>query len=327
MKEYSLSELRECEKTFDEFYRQTDRCEKNDWPLYMDTYARYKKPFLIDRESHEALANMIGSAKPFSAIRMGNTEANIVVEYIEKSLGGRKHYSQRWIDWLTSTSGFFIQSADTLQEEVDRFAKMQLRACEDCEVLLVWHPIYMDFIANECTNKDVCTVRFNSILPFKKNFAPWTRALAGKRVLVVTSFPESVKRQYARKSQISRWQISELPDFELLTYPMINTMMGNKMGFDSWFDAYEFIKIGVLSLDFDIAIVGAGEYGAPLCVDIKRAGKQAIELCSYTPLIFGVMGRRHQEHGVQEKFGTKAWIHPIEEKPAYYKEIENGCYW
>ena len=163
--------------------------------------------------------------------------------------------------------------------------------------------------------------------PFKRDWKPWTSQLEGKRVLVVTEFSDSIRFQYSRKEKIARWKISELPEFELITYQMINTMCGNSHGFNDFFEAYKKVRDDILKIDFDIVLIGAGAYGCNLSADIKRSGRGAIQLCSYTPLIFGVIGQRYIEQGVLDEFGTKDWIRPIEKKPDYYKEIEGGCYW
>ena len=148
-----------------------------------------------------------------------------------------------------------------------------------------------------------------------------------KKVLVISSFEESIKRQWKRKEEISRWESGKLPYFELKTYQMIQTQCGNKCGFSSWFDAFDKINEDIMGIDFDVAIVGAGAYGLPLSANIKRAGKSVIELCGLTPFMFGIVGQRHIDQGMLAEFGTEAWIRPVEEKPEWYKNIEGGCYW
>lgn len=278
-------------------------------------------------DAAQVVTRYILSGEPFCALRPGATESNICGQYIHKCFDQSYMYNSENIRWLLNTSGFFANDNESLDKQVDDFAQRQINGIKACDVFLAWSPRYIDFWANCIIPRYADIVRYDSMIPFDGDWIPWTHALKGKKVLAVTSFPESIERQYNRKSKLSKDVLHELPEFDLITYKTLETQYGNNCGFAFWSDAYDFMLSDILSVDFDVALIGAGAYGLPLAADIKKAGKQAIKLCGFLPCLFGVAGQRHIDDGWISKYGTDAWIRPVEKPPVYYKKIENGCYW
>lgn len=61
----------------------------------------------------------------------------------------------------------------------------------------------------------------------------------------------------------------------------------------TWIETYEIMKADISKIDFDVAILGCGGYGVPLCGYIKKQlGKSAIYIGGGLQLMFGVMGGR-----------------------------------
>ena len=79
-------------------------------------------------------------------------------------------------------------------------------------------------------------------------------------------------------------------------------------------------------IDFDIALIGAGAYGALLCFYIKSLGKMALQTGGATQTLFGIMGKRWENREHVAKYVNEYWIRPSK-KPAGYQKIEGGCYW
>ena len=278
---------------------------------------------------HKAVAECLRSdTGGKSILRIGNTESSILGEYVELAYGYRERYSEHWIQWLISTSGFFVSdNKNDAFMELNDFAQMQIDAMAGCDILMAWTSCYLDFLKNHFTSQKTKLVKYEDMLPFDEEYDPWTRALAGKKVLVVTSFAESVERQYSHKDGIVRNKRNELPEFELKTYQMINTMMGTKHGFKKWKEAYNYVLNQIMEIDFEIAIIGAGAYAVPLCADLKKSGKKAIAMCGYTPTMFGIAGNKDFRRDTVKKYGTDAWIRPIETPPDFYMDVEGGAYW
>lgn len=277
----------------------------------------------------DEIASWIESGKPMLLARLGGTEGNIVGQYCERVLSLRKEYKQDTLDWLFTTSGFFADDYDDKIKAVDEYAQLTLDGLKECDYLSAVFPtkIYMPYFFKRFATKAVAT--FSDPGPYfdmeTKN--TWVRALKGKRVLVINSFADSIEYQYKRKDKLVKSKEFELPDFELLTYKTFVTQVGERPGnFKNSFQVFNKMLNDIKQIDFDVALIGAGAYGFPLAVEIKKMGKIALETCGRTPLFFGVYGERDLRHGVAD-FMTDAWIRPLEEPPKKFKEVEGGCYW
>ncbi|MCQ2523351.1 MAG: hypothetical protein MJ123_03350 [Lachnospiraceae bacterium] len=289
------------------------------------------KQLLENDELNAQMLHKLCNNEPFMFARLGMTEANIVGEYIEKELGGRTEYSENWISWLYRTSGFFGDK-NNVDADVDKYAKLTLEAVKDTDYFACWQPLYVDYIANHYV-KNGKLFKYNKVTGHSVNSIEdnhWSKGLAGKKVLVVSSFPESITKQYAIKEKLCNVKERCLPDFELITYKSPETQMGeNTEDYKDWFDAFEKLEREVLAIDFDVALIGCGAYGYPLAASVRRSGKTAIELCGSLVKLFGIYGK-----GLEGRWGkeleswkTEYWIRPIDTPPACYKQIERGSYW
>ena len=304
-----------------------DRC------FYMKNLDPVKKEVHFGNKANEVLKNKILEGRPFCALRLGNTEGILVDNYISNILEDKKEYSDFALEYAFNACGFFVPSdasPEIIIDYIDRFVQAQLEGFRNADIMMMWGACRMEavianhFVLSSCDNID-----YFSLIPYVDGYEPWTSALAGKKVLVVTNVPDSVEYQYKRKETISPYKESTLPDFTLITYRMIQTCQSDDNNYDSWFEALDKVKKDILAIDFDIAIVGAGFYGVPLCDAIKRSGRSAIEMCGLTSFIFGVAGKRfaEDEKDFYGKYMTDAWIRPFDEKPVWYEQVEGGCYW
>ena len=84
----------------------------------------------------------------------------------------------------------------------------------------------------------------------------------------------------------------------------------------------------ILPLDFDVALISAGAYALPLARFVKKIGKVGISCGGDLQLFFGVIGSRWEKENKYLKHRNEFWIRPSEhERPANWREIEDGCYW
>lgn len=160
---------------------------------------------------------------------------------------------------------------------------------------------------------------------------PWTRVLAGKRVLVVHPFVESIRYQY-ENNRTKIWNDPDvLPKFkELLTLKAVQSIADSKdQPYKDWFGALKYMEDEISKMDFDIAIIGCGAYGMCLAAHVKRMGKIAIHLAGWTQMLFGVYGNRWiKDQPEYAKFINEYWIRPNKnERPKGAEKVENGCYW
>ena len=285
---------------------------------------QYKGRILFGTEGQDRIGEMIARDEPLMIARIGATELSCVRFYLENRAGKRTAYSRKVKYDMANLSGFFPVDDDSL----DAFAEMFLNHLKQVDILAVWFNKYENVICNKhCTNAEL--VELWSLEPFR--FAhPWSRRLAGKKVLVVHPFAESIKKQYREKRQLLFPNPDVLPYFELKTITAVQSIAGSKVNYASWFDAYRHMCDEIAAVDFDICIIGAGAYGLPLAAFAKNLGKQAIQLGGVTQILFGIKGKRWEREFADStaKLFNEHWIRPEEfETPPNKDLVEKGCYW
>ena len=301
-------------------YRIGKKLGKQDKEITKKIFKKHIRTIKTIGSYSDDIAEYIVNGKPMLLARLGGTEGVIAGQYCERKLKMRDDYSEDILNWLFTTSGFFADDYEDKAQAVDKYAELTIEGMADCDYLSAMFPtrIYMPYFFKRFAQNAIPT--FSDLGPYfdVETDKTWVRALEGKKVLVINSFTDSIEYQYRRKDKLVTDKKFELPDFELLTYKTYVTQVGERPGgFKNSFEVLE----KMLS-----DLIGAGAYGFPIAVEIKRMGKVAIETCGRTPLFFGIYGERDVKHGIEQNM-TDAWIRPMEEKPEKFKEVENGCYW
>ena len=191
--------------------------------------------------------------------------------------------------------------------------------------------------------KDDCKyIHFESIYPYFVE-RPWTRILKGKKVLVVHPYAKTIQKQYAKRELLYD-NPDILPKFELITLKAVQSSAYEKVPYNDWFEALEYMEQQIDAIDYDICLLGCGAYGLPLAAHVKRAGKQALHIGGGIQLLFGIKGRRWEVEYRQPGVWTynvpfelnlnyydlfnEHWTYPAnEEVPALAKSVEGACYW
>jgi hypothetical protein len=220
---------------------------------------------------------------------------------------------------LSDFSGFFPIS----REYLCRFYDEMISSCSQVDLLGSWADGESHF-SKLLSKTQIC--HLHDLEPYyHKN--PWSHALAGRKVLVIHPFAETIKEQYAKRQHLFV-DPEVLPEFELITYPSVQSIAGSSVAHASWHDALEAMTKDTLRYDFDVAILGCGAYGFPLAARLKRAGKQAIHLGGATQILFGIKGKRWDGHPLISKLFNTYWTRPSAvEKPQRADVVEGGCYW
>jgi hypothetical protein len=157
---------------------------------------------------------------------------------------------------------------------------------------------------------------------------PWSRGLAGLRVLVLSPFAKSIERQYQCRKKIWRLKPDVLPDFELRTIRVPLYSCIAPAPYENWFVALDALRDQMSAAPFDAAIVGAGAWSIPLVAHAKSLGCWAIHLGGVTQILFGIKGRRWEGNKRIAAFFNESWVRPApDETPQGINTIENGCYW
>lgn len=292
------------------------------------------KPIMGLEETSKYIAKKIMKQKPFFAGRYGATEFNMIVQALNVRYGRKKDNRKSALRDMCLGPGFFPKN----MRLAEKFVDLMLEEIPNIDLHGIW-PMYMEEYIIDRYEKNVRLTTLENLEPFRvpvnSQTKPWSYALAGKKVLVVHPFVETIRKQYdnCRENIFNRVYNADdiLPEFELKTLKAVQTIAGNRdVRFRTWFDALDWMKEECARTDFDVAIIGCGGYGFPLASEIKRMGKIAIHLGGATQLLFGIKGRRWEDpvYKWYSRTVNENWVRPNEnERVNKLESIENGCYW
>lgn len=120
------------------------------------------------------------------------------------------------VDKLTILSGFFPAEISL----ADKYTDYVFTDIPQLDILGIWRNEII--IKNELNN--VKFVRMTDIEPYDYD-EPWSKALEGKKVLVVHPFAATIQEQYTKRKLL--WQNKDvLPQFELKTLKAIQSIGG-----------------------------------------------------------------------------------------------------
>lgn len=281
----------------------------------------YGKRIKETDEANQVIYDALMSGKPFLAARFGDAELRALVYTLDYRYGLRKQFPEYIKKAMHMNAGFFPPTDENLL----RFGETLWSAAEKVDVFGVWYNLLEDYVIHTQSPKAEL-VRLEALEPYR-SANPWSKALAGKKVLVVHPFEDSIKAQYAKREKLFA-DPDVLPAFTLLTYKTVQTNAGGTCAYADWFAALDAMYRDIKELDFDVAIVGCGSYGLPLSAMLKDLGKQVIHLAGATQILFGIRGARWDCRPEMQHYFNSEWTRPLEkEKPQNANAVENGCYW
>jgi len=118
---------------------------------------------------------------------------------------------------------------------------------------------------------------------------------------VVHPFIKSIKHQYEKRDKLFT-NHDILPEFQSLKF--VNAVVSNagvKPKYKSWMESYQYMCNEIANCEYDVALIGAGAYGLPLAAFVKSQGKQAIQMSGSTQILFGIKGKRWDNHSFISK--------------------------
>jgi len=206
---------------------------------------------------------------------------------------------------------------------VDLYVEHTLNAIKNCDIHMCCFPNEIPLINSCCHNNNFYVDWYDLYTNFDRN--SWIYALKGKKVLIISSFNNTIKFQYNNRKNIIK--NFTYPELNLNFYDFPSTYLGNYNKKNDFFENYNKIISEISKIDFDVAIISAGAYGYLLASDIKNMGKQSIELCSGLYPLFGIKNKTQAIIFKVSSMYNEHWIFPIEEKPNNYMHLEKGAYW
>lgn len=291
--------------------------------------------------SSQLIYDALVSDAPCMIARFGSTELLCLRNYL-----GVKHDKGAFFNYINGTaqawwweenvlkqmqqwSGFFPANED----KIEQFCELMVQDVPEVDILGSWLADEQLF-EKQLVNAQKVHLRF--LEPYWAD-NHWSRALEGKKVLVVHPFADDIESQYQRRTLLFKKNI--LPEFQLTTIKAVQSVADEKTGFQDWFAALDYMKAEIDKVDYDICLIGCGAYGFPLAAHVKRMGKKGFHYGGALQLLFGIRGNRWEDptYGVKEwgiPYGFYAdlmnehWIRPgNKEKPKNAQVVEGACYW
>ena len=133
---------------------------------------------------------------------------------------------------MQNWSGFFPPKID----KIEQFCELFINDIKEIDVLGSW---LLDEKYVKDSIRKAKQVVLEDLEPFFAS-SPWTRALEGKKILVVHPFSESIESQFKKRELI--FENDFLPQFELKTIKAVQSIAGSKTQFSDWFEALEYMK-------------------------------------------------------------------------------------
>lgn len=274
---------------------------------------------------------LLSNELPFAVSRPGGTESEGLRFFLQHRLNPLStSFRQRYPKWFRKAGPELSGITYSNAEDLDDFCAEYLAGILDADALgFGSYALGSLGIIEVQAHRGVPSFPINLLEPLeavRQGQRPWTLALASKKVLIVHPFAETIQSQFARRGQI-RGVKDFLPEFRLQTVipPVTFAGVGSTK---PWMSHYQELVRKVALEDFDVALIGAGAYGLPLAGAIKRSGRQAIHLGGALQLLFGIIGRRWEEHPLLKGVSDDTWVRPgVNETPRGASLVEGGTYW
>jgi hypothetical protein len=283
--------------------------------------------------SNDFIVNKIIQNKPFMICRVSDNITKLSIYYsIHKTI--HPHFKQ----FAETHDGIYAKN----DSELVLYSKMYINTLKNMDGFACFPKLYtqtQNIIINSFNIQKERILKNRILEPFylleeQREQIPWTHYLKDKKVLIISPFIETFKKQmengfsfFGEDDDRRIWDEKQ----QFLFYKAYNTLYGNHIH-NNWFETFSKMCEDIKELDFDIALLSCGGYGLPLCNFIRsKLGKSSIYVGGCLQLLFGVYGKRWINHYIIGKLickeGSK-WIRPsVNERLPNYQKVEGGCYW
>ena len=291
---------------------------------------------------HDYIAKKLGRDQRFIVPRIAGIENNFAVfgricketGRVDPNIGS---YFNRTQAAMKNNAGIHITSMDS----ITRYSDMYMRALDNAEMIGGWE-LWGTYYPHIRESYDIVRQRYKK-QTFFWTFAfdifhyvrgcgnPWTHALRGKRILIVSAFAATIQTQLPHLTEV--YGIDLFPGCTLTTIRPPQTQ-GAEPSREFSEELEEFCgRLDAIKDTYDVALVSCGGYGNLVCNHIyEKNHKSAIYVGGVLQMYFGILGERwvRERPEVVALFqrGNAAWTRPSEaEKPANFGAVEGACYW
>ncbi len=291
-------------------------CENDCLRNYVSGALEEGKPFVIPR-----IAGIENEVATFGAmLRQSGKVSPDALENAKRSLPVMKN-----------NAGISLDSVDS----ICAYAASYLEPFHKCERyfwwepwgdVVKWIPQSFEFVTLNFDQPRIDAMALDVFHSIPRD--PWTLALKGKRILIISAFVESIKSKIAIRKEI--YGVDLFPDCEFVFLKPPQTH-GQNQAREFTVELKEFVgRIEAIKDSFDIALCSCGGYGNPVVGEIYKMGKSAIYVGGVLQMYFGIYGQRwlRERSDIMGMYLNKHWSRPREEeKPKGHGNVEGNCYW
>ena len=283
----------------------------------------FKRKILSPEESNDFIYKSLLLNKKTFIARLGDVECRLLLNQEQVNHHMKKRVPNKTRKVAFTNAGMFETTDEGIKTFHDIFCKHMKNVTGFC----VWFNQMEDYLIDTYSAESIL-LSLDGLESYLYK-QPWTSALKGKKVLVISPFAETIKQQYMQnREKLFINNPDTLPEFFLTTYKSFYTLPGEKNSFKHWSDVLLKMKSDCMQLDFDVAIIGCGSYGLALAGMLFEEGKSVIHAGGVTQVFFGVRGKRWDQRPYMEKYINDSWVRPsFNERPSSASNIEGGCYW
>lgn len=221
-------------------------------------------------KSNREIIQLIQTNKPFTIVRLGiGAETQVLFELFRTNKINLAYYHEN-----TNLNGIYCRQKS--KHMLSLFCQTYNHAIKNGDLLasFTFNSGNIISIQHFFSQKyNLQQIHSRSLEPFyqvQENIKPWTHYLLGKKVLVINPFVNSFEKQ--RNDGFTIFKDKEKQIFlegqEFLFYKSFQTIAGNHIH-NNWFETFTIMCKDIEKIDFDIALLGCGGYGLPLCNYIK----------------------------------------------------------
>jgi len=279
-------------------------------------------------EVNKIIGDKLQSGEPFSSIRIDNTHSYVIHCNLEGIVPVTEFYNPYTMVEAAITpvsveyalSVVVPKTIEAIKEaDVLGFVDVSQRIKQD---ILSEQSLFRETFGNKNLYTDFLVMDPGALLgysQFGQVEQPWTQYLAGKRVLVCSCHPKTIKQQWKRINDIWGDKREKIAPFELVDVistpysPLIDDRQyANCENFE---DLIEITKRRIDQYDYDVLLTGITTQSPFYAQHAKSRGKVGIQTGGTIQLFFGILGKRWDDsvaYANWRNMFNENWIRPLE---------------
>ena len=162
--------------------------------LYLEKFRNPTRKIFKGNKAHTFIANTIRKAKPAAFGKIGDIECTALSWHLE--IG--RFYKYTWTSPTYGQLGLYEQAGvfPKSKEIYHRFCDLLLDRLKDIDACALWfNPGESELTKKNCPHSTF--IELTSLEPYFNTENPWSLELAGKKILVIHPFADSIHNQFS----------------------------------------------------------------------------------------------------------------------------------